>query len=111
MDWVLVDVPCTGSGTLRRNPDLKWKFSKELLTRIQSEQRAIFEEGLKFVKPDGKIVYATCSILPEENEEQIAYFQEAFQLDVAGKVFRSLPSEGGMDGFFAITLKKPPINA
>lgn len=105
MDWVLVDAPCSGSGTLRRNPDLKWKFSKEMLERIVNEQRAIFKEALTFLKPSGKIVYATCSILPQENENQSDYFQQTLGLDLAGKPFQSYPTEGGMDGFYAAVFK------
>ena len=105
MDWVLVDAPCSGSGTLRRNPDLKWKFTKEMLDRIRADQQAIFQEALSYLKPGGKIVYATCSILPEENEEQILLFQEKMGLDLAAKPFRTLPKEGGMDGFYAAVLK------
>ena len=104
-DWVLVDVPCSGSGTLRRNPDLKWKFSTRTLNRLVQEQKTIFEEALAFLSPKGKIVYSTCSILPQENDEQIEYFQRAFNLDLACKPFRSIPTEGGMDGFFGVVLK------
>ncbi len=64
MDWVLVDAPCTGTGTLRRNPDMKWKFQKETLDRLVQEQRTIFKTALNFLAPRGKIVYATCSVLP-----------------------------------------------
>jgi len=103
-DWVLVDVPCSGTGTFRRNPDLKWKFSEEMLQRLVREQRDIFQEALSFLHPKGKIVYATCSLLPQENEEQIFYFQEAFGLDLVEKLFRTHPTEGGMDGFFAAVL-------
>lgn len=105
VDWVLVDTPCTGTGTLRRNPDLKDKFSLELLSRLILEQRQIFEKALSFLKPKGKIVYATCSILPQENQDQIAYFSEKFNLTCV-KTFQSLPTSGGMDGFFGAVLKK-----
>lgn len=105
-DWVFVDVPCSGSGTLRRNPDLKWKFSEETLQRLIEEQRKIFKEALLYLKPKGKIIYATCSILPDENEKQIAFFQEKHDLDLASKPFSSLPSEGGMDGFFGAILRR-----
>ncbi len=105
MDWVLVDVPCSGSGTLRRNPDIKWKFSKEMLDRITQEQRDIFTKALSYLSPNGKIVYATCSILPEENEKQTQFFEENLELDLAEKPFRSYPVEGGMDGFYAAVLK------
>ena len=63
----MLDVPCTGSGVLRRNPDLKWKFSLEKMQEIVKVQELILEEGLRFVKPKGKIVYCTCSVIPDEN--------------------------------------------
>jgi 16S rRNA C967 or C1407 C5-methylase (RsmB/RsmF family) len=99
MDWVLVDVPCSGTGTYRRNPDLKWKFSHTLLERLRQEQRAIFEEALTYLHPQGKIVYATCSVLPQENRQQALYFQEKFNLKLIHQ-FESFPTKDGMDGFF-----------
>jgi 16S rRNA C967 or C1407 C5-methylase (RsmB/RsmF family) len=104
MDWVLVDAPCTGSGTLRRNPDMKWKFDSSLLNRLVAEQRQIFEQALEYLKPSGKIVYATCSLFPQENQDQIQYFQEKFGLKLAKEVFQSFPEKNGMDGFFAAVL-------
>lgn len=106
LDWILIDVPCSGSGTLRRNPDLKWKFSEETLQYLILEQRRIFKEALSFLSPKGKIVYATCSILPQENDQQIEFFQQEYALDLTSKPFRSLPTEGGMDGFFAAVFKR-----
>jgi len=105
MDWVLVDVPCSGSGTLRRNPDMKWRFNFENFPNLIREQREIFTEALEYLKPGGKIVYATCSIFPQENQEQAAYFQERFQLKALDQ-FQSLPEANGMDGFFGIVLQK-----
>lgn len=106
MDWVLADVPCSGTGTLRRNPDMKWRFTTAALERLLVEQRIIFEEALSYLRPEGKIVYATCSLLPQENEKQIDYFQRQFQLQLVAPPFRSLPKIGGMDGFFAAVLKR-----
>jgi len=106
IDWVLVDAPCSGSGTLRRNPDMKWKFEKSMVERLVQEQRGIFQEALSFVKPGGYIVYATCSVFPQENEEQAAYFLSQFPLQVEGEPFHSFPAIGEMDGFFAIVFKK-----
>ena len=105
MDWVLVDAPCTGTGTLRRNPDLKWKFTEETLQKLQMEQRDIFKEALTFLKPGGRIVYATCSLLKEENEEQAAYFQCCHNLKLIAPFFCSTPQVGEMDGFFAATFQ------
>lgn len=106
MDWVLVDAPCSGTGTLRRNPDMKWKFSLEMLKRLKAEQRVIFERALSFVKTGGYITYATCSILKEENEVQLDHFLKTYDLEIVGLPFVSLPSYNGMDGFFAVTCLK-----
>ncbi len=106
MDWVLVDAPCSGTGTLRRNPDMKWRFDPSRLDPLLEEQRVIFREALEYLKPSGRIVYATCSILPQENENQVRYFQETYQLSLAAPLFLTFPEEGGMDGFFAAVLKK-----
>jgi len=104
MDWLFLDVPCSGLGTLRRNPDLKWKITPEMIERLIGEQRAIFEQALPLLKPDGKIVYATCSVLDDENEKQVAYFCEKHHLQTE-KIFKTLPQTGEGDGFFAAVLK------
>lgn len=104
MDWVLVDVPCSGSGTLRRNPDMKWKFNFDRLPLLQEEQRQIFNSAIQYLKPSGKIVYATCSIFPQENQEQGEYFQKTYQLKTL-KQFQTLPQESGMDGFYGLVMQ------
>ncbi|WP_127754349.1 RsmB/NOP family class I SAM-dependent RNA methyltransferase [Devosia sp. 1566] len=71
MDRVVIDAPCTGTGTWRRRPDTKWKLSPELLATRMGEQAALLRQGLAFLKPGGTLVYITCSILPEENDDQI----------------------------------------
>ncbi len=106
MDWVLTDVPCSGSGTLRRNPDMKWKFDPESFLSLTQQQRAIFSEALSFVKPKGYIVYATCSVLPQENREQCQYFSANLPVQMIGTPFESFPSRGSMDGFFAAVFQK-----
>lgn len=106
MDWVLVDAPCSGTGTLRRNPDMKWKFDEKMLHRLIGKQRTIFEKALSFLHPEGYIVYATCSILPEENEAQMKHFMETYSLSIVGSPFYSFPTSGGMDGFFGVVLKR-----
>lgn len=106
MNWVLADVPCSGTGTLRRNPDAKWKIDQAMIDRLIVQQREIVHEALQHLRPDGKFVYATCSILPEENEEQIAYFIKTYGLEVVGTPLSLLPENGGSDGFFAAVLKK-----
>jgi 16S rRNA (cytosine967-C5)-methyltransferase len=106
MDWVLVDAPCSGTGTLRRNPDMKWKFEETMLERLVQEQRLIFKEAFAFLKPGGHIVYATCSVLPQENQQQASYFLEHFPIEQVYLPFHSLPATGEMDGFFGIVFKK-----
>lgn len=105
MHWVLVDAPCSGTGTLRRNPDMKWKYNDEMLQRLAGQQRTIFERALSFVRPDGHIVYGTCSLLKEENEEQVAHFLRTYPLEQIGDLFQTLPFEGGMDGFFGAVFR------
>jgi 16S rRNA (cytosine967-C5)-methyltransferase len=77
MDRVIIDAPCTGTGTWRRRPDTKWKLTPELLAQRTAEQSAILAEGQRYLKPGGTLVYITCSILPEENDEQVASFLAA----------------------------------
>lgn len=106
MHWVLVDAPCSGTGTLRRNPDMKWKFCLEDLQRLQGEQRVIFEKALSFVKPGGHIVYATCSLLREENQAQVEHFIHTYGLTLTKPLFQTFPTPRGMDGFFAAVFQK-----
>ncbi len=125
-DAVLVDAPCTGLGTLRRNPDLKWRMSPADLQRLLVEQRAILEVAAGLVRPGGVLVYATCSLLAEENEAQAAHFEAihpdfsredaASILAAAGAslppdAFREqaltvLPHRHGTDGFFGIRWRR-----
>ncbi|MCH9612814.1 MAG: Ribosomal RNA small subunit methyltransferase B [Chlamydiia bacterium] len=109
MDWIVVDAPCSGSGTLRRNPDQKERFDLNGLDEVVLKQREIVAEAIAFAKPGSFLVYMTCSIFPEENEQQIEYFQKKFGLILDQKPFSSLPSSGGMDGFFAARLQIPKI--
>ena len=106
MDWVLVDAPCSGTVTLRRNPDMKWKFDEQMVQRLVQEQRQIFKEAMSYLKPGGHIVYATCSVLPQENEQQAAHFLNHFPLEQIGQPFTSFPVAGEMDGFFGVVFKK-----
>ncbi len=106
MHWVLADVPCSGSGTFRRNPEMKWKIDAPLLERLTQEQRDIFAEALRYVRPGGKIVYATCSIFPEENGKQAAFFQKEHGLVLDEEPLSIFPTEGGMDGFYAAVFRK-----
>ncbi len=105
MNWILLDVPCSGSGTLRRNPDIKWKIEKKMIDHLVQEQRQIFSKSLKFLHPKGRIVYATCSAFQEENEEQVHYFIKTYNVRLVTPPFFSFPQEkGGMDVFFSAVL-------
>jgi 16S rRNA C967 or C1407 C5-methylase (RsmB/RsmF family) len=106
IDWLLLDVPCSGSGTLRRNPDMKWKFTLDNLSSLIEEQKKIFHEAFNFIQKGSKIVYATCSIFQEENEKQIAYFLENYPVVLEGPMKGWLPEKNGKDGFFGAVLKK-----
>jgi 16S rRNA (cytosine967-C5)-methyltransferase len=106
-DSLLIDSPCSGLGTLKRQPDLKWRLKPAALDRARSIQAQLLAEYPKMLKPGGKLLYATCSILPSENQDQIAHFLEKrpggyellFQTNL-------LPSETGHDGFHASLLRK-----
>jgi 16S rRNA (cytosine967-C5)-methyltransferase len=105
-DWVLIDVPCTGTGTLRRNPDQKWKIDAPALDRLVLLQKEIAVKAVSFLKPGGKLVFATCSLFYEENEAQ-AKWLESLALEPIGPSLSLLPEAGGPDGFFgAVFLKK-----
>lgn len=105
-DRVLLDVPCSGLGVLRRNPDAKWKLSREELVRLQVLQGEILEAHAKLVRPGGKLVYATCSILPVENEQQVERFLaahgEQWKLEESLHIRPGQPP--GSDGFYAARL-------
>ena len=126
IDRVIVDAPCSGLGTLRRNPDLKWRQSPEGVREMTAKQGAILASAARLLKSGGRLVYATCSVLPQENEDIAAAFSAAHndftplavgdvleQLKVAGAVslcsggeqgrqyLRLWPHRHGTDGFFA----------
>ena len=105
-DRVLLDAPCSGLGVLRRNPDAKWKLNPEFINRVVLEQQQIVTQYAHMVKPGGKLVYVTCSILPQENEEQIAAFMETeigkeFTLEKEQHLW---PAVNGFDGFYMARL-------
>lgn len=106
MDWVLVDAPCSGTGTLRRNPDMRWRFTDNLLQELVSKQRVIFEKALSLVKPGGSIVYGTCSLLAEENEKQTEHFLKTYPLEIQGAPLKTLPEPGEMDGFYGVVFNR-----
>ncbi|WP_116524763.1 RsmB/NOP family class I SAM-dependent RNA methyltransferase [Seonamhaeicola aphaedonensis] len=107
-DRVLIDAPCSGLGVLRRNPDAKWKLEPEFLDQIRGVQKDIFQQYSKMVKSGGKLVYATCSVLPSENENQV----KTFLTSESGKEFnfvkdrKVLAHESGYDGFYMALLEK-----
>ncbi len=107
-DRVLLDVPCSGLGVLRRNPDAKWKLSAEEIERLQAVQAEILEQHSKLVRPGGKLVYATCSILSAENEQQVRRFLEALPQEWAlEEELRIRPGQPpGSDGFYAARLAR-----
>ncbi len=97
IDRVLVDAPCTGMGTLRRNPDLKWRQNLQAVEEMTVKQTAILQSAARLLKPGGRLVYATCSVLPQENEAIAQAFSEAnpeFAPLDAGEVLAGLKVEG-----------------
>ena len=107
-DRVLIDAPCSGLGVLRRNPDSKWKLQPEFIDNIKAVQQEVLQNYSKMVKPGGKLVYATCSVLPSENQEQV----DKFLTSESGKDFtfvkdeKILASKSGYDGFYMALLEK-----
>jgi len=122
IDRVLVDAPCSGLGTLRRNPDLKWRQSPAAIDELQRKQAAILASAARLVKPGGRLVYATCSILREENEDVVDAFLgkhgEFSRLNAGallaeqgisiacGEDLHLSPQEHATDGFFAVALQR-----
>jgi 16S rRNA (cytosine967-C5)-methyltransferase len=121
-DRVLVDAPCSGLGTLRRNPDLKWRQTPKDIEELAVKQSNILSAAAKLVKPGGRLVYATCSLLREENEAIVEAFmaqhpqfkgtsatdilaQQKVELDT-GIYLKMLPHLHGTDGFFAAVMAK-----
>jgi 16S rRNA (cytosine967-C5)-methyltransferase len=123
LDRVLVDAPCSGSGTLRRNPDLKWRFGPERIEALAGQQERILAAAARLVKPGGRLVYATCSLLEQENEAVVERFiarsepqwaalhcgrlleAQRIALDT-GEHLRLLPHVHGTDGFFAAAFER-----
>lgn len=110
-DKILVDAPCSGTGTLGRNPDSKWKLAPSWFEALPKEQLGILEKALPYLTKNGKLYYATCSVEVAENENVVRAFLETHpELKVVpcgekGKEFFKLwPPESGTDGFFLATL-------
>jgi 16S rRNA (cytosine967-C5)-methyltransferase len=105
-DRLLLDVPCSGLGVLKRNPDAKWKLSPEFIEDVKKKQQEIISNYSEMLKPGGKMVYATCSILPSENQLQVKAFLKDntnFSL-LEEKII--LPSISGFDGFYMALIEK-----
>lgn len=120
-DRVLVDAPCSGLGTLRRNPDLKWRQSEESVAELTVKQAAILDSAARLVRPGGRLVYATCSLLTAENDAIVEDFlaeHPEFTLtpastvlakhgiEFSGDLLRLLPNQHNTDGFFAAVLDR-----
>jgi len=122
IDRVLVDAPCSGLGTLRRNPDMKWRQSPESVLELSAKQAGILDSAARLLKPGGRLVYATCSLLRAENEDIAHAFSAAHagsfralpaaevlqraqvagaESLVSGEFMRLWPHRHGTDGFFA----------
>ena len=107
-DRVLIDAPCSGLGVLRRNPDAKWKLQPEFIETIKTTQQEILQQYSRMVKVGGQLVYATCSVLPSENQEQV----EKFLASESGKSFifikdnKVLAHKSGFDGFYMALLER-----
>ena len=128
MDRVVIDAPCTGTGTWRRRPDTKWKLTPELLAQRTAEQAAILADAPRYLKPGGALVYITCSLLPEENDDQVAAFLAAHPsfapvspadlwraafaaeppagIETAGSGIALTPRLTGTDGFYCNVLRR-----
>jgi 16S rRNA (cytosine967-C5)-methyltransferase len=117
-DLVLVDAPCSGSGTWRRNPEGRWRLTPERLHRVTALQERLLEIGAELVKPGGALVYAVCSLLSREGAGQIDRFRAARsswiseetpivagRSDGAGRLLT--PAHDGTDGFFVARLRRP----
>ncbi len=121
-DRILLDAPCSGTGTVRRHPEIKWRLKPEDLPVLAARQRALLENALRYLAPGGRLVYSTCSLEPEENEQVVAglalrqaslehgrlseFFTEEGLALLGDPFFRAAPSAHGSDGFFAAILER-----
>ena len=104
-DRLLIDAPCSGLGVLKRNPDSKWKIDEDFINRIKTEQENILQNYSKILKKGGKMVYATCSILPSENGEQVRKFLAENTEFALLKEENIMPSDG-YDGFYMALIER-----
>jgi 16S rRNA (cytosine967-C5)-methyltransferase len=117
-DRVLVDAPCSGTGTLRRNPEIRWRISTADLRDLSRRQKQLLSNAAQVVKPGGRLIYSTCSVEPDENEEVVQTFLEnndAFRLGQLAVdpsfltplgAARTWPHRQGTDGFFICAFER-----
>ncbi len=106
-DRLLLDVPCTGTGVLARNPDLRWRLTPEMLQELSQKQKFILQQYSRMVKPNGLLIYSTCSLLPCEGEEQIKWFLQQYPHTFSLlEEKRYSPAQHGFDGFYVAVLKR-----
>jgi 16S rRNA (cytosine967-C5)-methyltransferase len=105
-DRVLVDAPCTGSGTWRRNPDARLRLTEADLAELLPKQANILDQAASLVRIGGRLVYATCSLLSEENEAQVTAFLSRHSGFTQREVRALTPARHGTDGFFAAVLER-----
>jgi len=125
-DRILLDAPCSGMGVIRRNPDIKWATSKKNLNYYKKKQLLFLKNLASLVKPSGILVYAVCSIEPEENEDVVKEFlsrHSEFKIkNVSGllpyghtsvvsedRYLKTMPHKNNMDGFFSVCFQKKPL--
>jgi 16S rRNA (cytosine967-C5)-methyltransferase len=121
MDVVFIDAPCSGSGAWRRHPDTKWRLKPETLAQRMADQDSVLDAGATFTKPGGRLVYVTCSLLPDENEDRVTAFlartpgfavrPATDQSDLVSHLtpegyLRLSPLSAGTDGFFVAVLER-----
>ena len=102
-DKVLVDAPCSGTGTLRRNPEIRWRLTPDDIVVLAEQQKRILSRALEMVKPGGRLVYSTCSVEREENEDVIREVPDQFRVV---KTIRTWPHREGSDGFFVAVFER-----
>ncbi|NQW30859.1 MAG: RsmB/NOP family class I SAM-dependent RNA methyltransferase [Ignavibacteria bacterium] len=103
---VLVDAPCSGTGVLRRNPDILWHLTEKSLEELCTIQQEVLKRGFVILKPGGYLLFATCSLLPQEGEQQIVSFLSEHKNATLEKEVRFMPGENGGDGFYTALIKK-----
>lgn len=104
-DRILVDAPCTGTGTLRRNPEIRWRISEADIHSLATQQKLFLTNAARVLKPGGQLVYSTCSVETEENESVIHEFVQANPWFSVAKTTRTWPHRDGTDGFFIASLR------